>query len=403
MRPSGIPALVVALLVATAAAAEKPRLAVMELAAKSGIKQEQLDVLGDMLATEIRMIGVHDVITKSDIQAMIGLERSKELLSCDDASCMAEIGGALGVELMVTGNVGRFGQVYAVNLKLINVKKAKVENSIFRKVAGGEQALLEDFALAVRVLLGVAAAAPRPTVAPQPAGGTGGPTQVVDQSHMLSELGFSAEQVGLIRSARIRVTSDTVLASRRLLKREYTTEDLTAFVLEHRLANRDAREAEQYVLYHTAGLEARDFMRFYKRIRKRDLTEYYNDATESGALSAMKWVCFGLGVAAAPIGGLTFFMGDTLDDDTTVLAGIGLMAVGVGLFVTSVVLMIIDGVNIGNLPDRFFDKATKSQILEAVGDGGRKSAGLTAPGPAFTISPLVDEQGRAGLALGFRF
>jgi len=42
-------ALAFALMLASAARAEeKPRLAVMDLAAKSGIEQNQLDVLGDM-------------------------------------------------------------------------------------------------------------------------------------------------------------------------------------------------------------------------------------------------------------------------------------------------------------------------------------------------------------------
>ena len=134
-------------------ASSTERIAVMELKAKSGIKQAQLDVLSDMLATEIRNLGGYEVVTKSDIESMLGLERAKEFIGCDDASCLAEIGGVLGVQYLVTGNVALFGGVYAINLKLIDIKHAKVKNSIFRKVHGGEAALLDDVPLAIRILL----------------------------------------------------------------------------------------------------------------------------------------------------------------------------------------------------------------------------------------------------------
>ena len=68
-----VSALILSLLAATPAFAGRDRIAVMELAAKSGIKQAQLDVLSDMLATEIRNIGKYDVVTRSDIQSMLGL------------------------------------------------------------------------------------------------------------------------------------------------------------------------------------------------------------------------------------------------------------------------------------------------------------------------------------------
>ncbi|NOZ87810.1 MAG: hypothetical protein GXP49_16425 [Deltaproteobacteria bacterium] len=130
------------------------KIAVMELKAKSGIKQAQMDVLSDMLATQIRNLGGYEVVTRSDIESMLGLEKAKEFIGCDDASCLAEIGGVLGVQYLVTGNVALFGGVYAINLKIIDIKHAKVKNSIFRKVTGGEAALLDAVPLAVSSLMG---------------------------------------------------------------------------------------------------------------------------------------------------------------------------------------------------------------------------------------------------------
>jgi len=171
-----VTALFLSVLFASPAFAGQERIAVMELAAKSGIKQAQLDVLSDMLATEIRNLGKYDVVTRSDIQSMLGLERAKEFIGCDDASCLAEIGGALGVSLLVTGNVAVFGNVFAVNLKIIDIKKARVKNSIFEKVPGGEAALLDAIPHAVHKLLAEKSAPPPPPPPTDPGSGDSGRT-----------------------------------------------------------------------------------------------------------------------------------------------------------------------------------------------------------------------------------
>lgn len=61
------------------------------------------------------------VITPSEIAQLVGFERQKELLGCSDqaASCLAELGGALGVDGLVTGSVARLGKTFRVNLKII--------------------------------------------------------------------------------------------------------------------------------------------------------------------------------------------------------------------------------------------------------------------------------------------
>jgi hypothetical protein len=61
------------------------------------------------------------VVTAREIQALLGLERQKQLLGCSDeaSSCMAELAGALGVDGMVLGDVARVGRVYQLNVKVL--------------------------------------------------------------------------------------------------------------------------------------------------------------------------------------------------------------------------------------------------------------------------------------------
>lgn len=124
-------------------AAEQVKVAVMEFASKGGVTQVQMDALGDMLATEIRSLGHYKVIGKSDIKTILKVEDDKQLLGCDDVNCIAEIGGALGVRWVVAGNISRFGEVYLLNIKLLDVEKIAVAGSLFRKIEGGEAALID--------------------------------------------------------------------------------------------------------------------------------------------------------------------------------------------------------------------------------------------------------------------
>ena len=102
-------ALILPLTAGLTAAQEAVPVAVMEFASKGGVTQEQMDALGDMLANNIRAAGNYKVIGKSDIRAALNLESQKQLLGCSDDSCVAEIGGALGVRWMVLGNISQFG------------------------------------------------------------------------------------------------------------------------------------------------------------------------------------------------------------------------------------------------------------------------------------------------------
>jgi hypothetical protein len=55
---------------------------------------------------------------------------------------MAEIGGALGVDKVVIGHVGKLGSSYVVTLKLMNIKSATVENRVSETIPADEDKLI---------------------------------------------------------------------------------------------------------------------------------------------------------------------------------------------------------------------------------------------------------------------
>lgn len=133
------------MLFAGPAAGEPVSIAVMEFSSKGGIEQAQMDALSDMLCNEIRGLGDYKVIGRTDIHAMLTLEEQRQRLStCDDQTCLAELGGALGVRWVVVGNVSRFGKTYLLNLKMIDVANVAVAGGVSHTIAGGQEQLLTD-------------------------------------------------------------------------------------------------------------------------------------------------------------------------------------------------------------------------------------------------------------------
>ncbi len=147
-------AVTIGLLVPAGARAEEEiAVAVMEFASKGGIEADKMDALSDMLANEIRRLGNFRVVGKSDIQAALQLEEQKLLLGCSDDSCIAEIGGALGVRWVVIGNISKFGKTYLLNLKLMDVAEIKVLSGLSKKVTGGEDMLIDALSAASREMI----------------------------------------------------------------------------------------------------------------------------------------------------------------------------------------------------------------------------------------------------------
>jgi TolB-like protein len=87
------------------------------------IDQDTADLFCDSLVGELRKRPGLQVSDRADIAAVLGAEREKQLLGCADGQCMAELGGALGAEYIVRGDVGRVGKVLKVHLVMSDAQK----------------------------------------------------------------------------------------------------------------------------------------------------------------------------------------------------------------------------------------------------------------------------------------
>jgi len=106
------------------------------------ITDAQATFFSDHFAQQLTLRGLQ-VTTSSQIGALIGFERQRQLLSCKEAngSCMAELAAALGVDGVITGSVGKFDQTYQVNVSVVSAKDGRTLSAFSRKVNGSSAVL----------------------------------------------------------------------------------------------------------------------------------------------------------------------------------------------------------------------------------------------------------------------
>jgi hypothetical protein len=165
-----------------------PTLAVMNLEARVGVSADVADLLTGNFTETLRQTGRFErVVSAKEVQSVISLETQKQVANCDSQTCIAEVAGALGVDLLVFGSVGRVGCIWLFNASLVEARTGRSRGSLSRPLDGdGEDVLLRSMDGLVRELLdgpgtvlwpkvasgnacaSSAPAAPAPPLAPSP-------------------------------------------------------------------------------------------------------------------------------------------------------------------------------------------------------------------------------------------
>jgi hypothetical protein len=107
----------------------------------------------DALASALVQSGAALVITSQELDAILGAEKLKDALGCDDVSCIVEIAGAAGVDRIVSGSINKIGDSLIVSVQLIRLVPPVVERRVTVTWPGAASELAELAALAGDLLV----------------------------------------------------------------------------------------------------------------------------------------------------------------------------------------------------------------------------------------------------------
>src|SRR5689334_4664094 len=113
---------------APADAAHPLKIAVLPTRFEGEVKGIPADHFDDaLLAATQNYLGT-EVIGREDINALLGFDLQRQMVGCSESSCLAEIGGALGVDKLMEVRIASVaGGTWAVTAKLLNPTAVKVE------------------------------------------------------------------------------------------------------------------------------------------------------------------------------------------------------------------------------------------------------------------------------------
>jgi len=117
------------------------------------LKQTALDTVAAAAAEHAGF----SVVTRRDLDALLGAEKIKDTLGCTEATCLAEIGAAAGVDRIIAGSVSALGAGLVISLQFINAKYASVENRVTQQWDGPLSGFVDVVGAAVDQLVLTAA------------------------------------------------------------------------------------------------------------------------------------------------------------------------------------------------------------------------------------------------------
>lgn len=119
---------------------DRPGVALLDFKKGRGIDQSMADLLSELLLTKVgRSAAFSSVMGGSDLRDLLNLEQQKTILGCEDDSCLAALGGALGVPLLIAPSIGKLGGSYILSLKITDVEAAQVKVRVNKEIHSDDQ------------------------------------------------------------------------------------------------------------------------------------------------------------------------------------------------------------------------------------------------------------------------
>ncbi len=143
-----------------------PKIAVWDLEARNTPATHAKE-LTSILVSEIAQTRKYEAFSQDNVRTLAGFTAERMMLGCTDSKCLTAL-GQMDIAKLISGSVGKIGNVYSISLNLFDTQNAKAENAI-SEFCRTEEELILMVQRAVRKLLGLPVeAAAAFTLAPPP-------------------------------------------------------------------------------------------------------------------------------------------------------------------------------------------------------------------------------------------
>lgn len=123
---------------------KEPTIAILSIQS-SGVSKGNASNVANYVAEKYQEASSNSrVLYLDDIREMLRVENSEGMLDCFTDSCISRIGGVLGADLVIIGNLGQVGKNFLFSLKLIDVTRDKTLSRITKTVESDVGLILNE-------------------------------------------------------------------------------------------------------------------------------------------------------------------------------------------------------------------------------------------------------------------
>jgi hypothetical protein len=99
-------------------------------------------------------VGAFVVVERGQMEMLLE-EQGFQQTGCTSAECAVEVGKLLGVQKMITGSIGKLGQLYTVDARMFDVQTGEIERVSKREHRGGIEGLIDLLEVVTKDLAGI--------------------------------------------------------------------------------------------------------------------------------------------------------------------------------------------------------------------------------------------------------
>ena len=132
---------------------DKIPVAILDLEGR-GISALEAATLTDRLRSEMVTIGAFVVVERGQMEMLLE-EQGFQQTGCTSAECAVEVGKLLGVQKMITGSIGKLGELYTVDARMFDVQTGEIERVSKREHRGGIEGLIDLLEVVTKDLAGI--------------------------------------------------------------------------------------------------------------------------------------------------------------------------------------------------------------------------------------------------------
>jgi hypothetical protein len=123
---------------------KKLNVAVLDFDTRGAITKDEATSLSDMFQSYLVDTKEFNVLDRARIKSILAELGFQETGVCSDVECVVEAGKLLKAEKMFAGTIGRVGKIYSINIQLIDVATAQIEDNKSRQHDGAVEAIAES-------------------------------------------------------------------------------------------------------------------------------------------------------------------------------------------------------------------------------------------------------------------